>query len=320
MSKRRGRRRDHFEEVRDGHLRRLNRLVENRAVAPIKKLYGQASDELVAKLAKHGSSNEKFAAHQHRILLAQVHQGQTLIAKKLTGGMADAGKEIQDDSLHGLIDDITSLEKYYAGADIELPIEESGIFRGIVSGRRESLLRAYDDSFANYGGRVVTKIEDALSLSLATGDTYGETIERVGDVMDGESWQVERIVRTEGMFSAAVTRLDGMSEAAREFDDLMMQWVEYVGEDGEPLDDRVAVDSLAINGQLAPPGGVFTMPARSLVPDHKGNYDVPDALIGQSWASPPNRPNDRATVVPWRPSWGVAGWVWKNGERVPWPE
>lgn len=313
---RRGRRREYFDNVADGHLRRLNRLVENRAVAPVKKLYDSVSAELVAKLAKHGNSNEKFSAHQHRILLAQAHQGQRLITAKLAGGMEEAGKEIQDDSLHGLISDISSLEAFYSGADIELPLEEAGVFRGVVSGRRESLLRGYEDSFSRYGGRLVTQIEDAMSLSLATGDTYGETVERIGDLMDTETWQVERVVRTEGMFAAAVTRLDGMAEAAREIDDLMMQWTEYTGEDGEPLDDRVGVDSLAMAGQLAPPGGVFTMPPSSLRPDAKGNYDVSDSLVGQSWATPPNRPNDRATIIPWRRSWGIPGWIWDGSKRV----
>lgn len=113
-----------------------------------------------------------------------------------------------------------------------------------------------------------------------------------------------------------VTHRDGISESAKEIPELMQQWQEHCADDGSPLDDRVAVDSLAMHGQVAPAGGLFTMPPRAPNPDKKGNYEVPDALVGLQWAFPPNRSNDRAVISPWMEDWGVPGWRWLGGERV----
>jgi hypothetical protein len=86
---------------------------------------------------------------------------------------------------------------------------------------------------------------------------------------------------------------------------LMQRWTELVDDaTGRPLDNRVAADSLAMHGQVAPPGGSFLMPAAG------------GALAGQSWTHPPNRPNDRAVLTPWMPTWGVPAWQFRNGRRV----
>jgi hypothetical protein len=133
-----------------------------------------------------------------------------------------------------------------------------------------------------------------------------------------QRWQAERIVRTECAWAFNATHADGIADAARELPDMMMRWTEQCDDaSGAPLDDRVGVDSIALHGQLAKPGGVFTMPPTSLVPDKSGKTDVPLGLVGMMWAHPPNRPNDRAVLAPWRPHWGVPGWTWDGSGRVP---
>jgi hypothetical protein len=92
----------------------------------------------------------------------------------------------------------------------------------------------------------------------------------------------------------------------------MQQWVEMVGEDGQPYDDRVGVDSLAMHGQVADVDEEFTMPAKA-----PNGQPVSDSLVEESWEFPPNRPNDRAVLAPWRQEWGVPGWRYKAGKRVP---
>jgi hypothetical protein len=94
-----------------------------------------------------------------------------------------------------------------------------------------------------------------------------------------------------------------------------MRWEEHCLPTGEPLDDRVAVDSLALHGQLADAAGFFTMPATAPVADKKGQTMVPAALVGLQWEFPPNRPNDRAVLSPWMSGWGVPAWEWVGGRR-----
>lgn len=100
-----------------------------------------------------------------------------------------------------------------------------------------------------------------------------------------------------------------IQEAAVELPDLQMRWSEHVDDaTGQPFDDRVGADSLALHGQVAPPGGFFTMPV---------DPDVSPTLWGRSWMFPPNRANDRAALAPWRPTWGIPGWRLVGGAKVP---
>ena len=110
---------------------------------------------------------------------------------------------------------------------------------------------------------------------------------------------------------------DGIKAAAEELPDLMMRWTEHVDDEtGLPLDARVAVDSLALHGQCAVPGGLFYLPSTSPVPDADGNTIVPESLAGQTWECPPDRPNGREVLIPWRKDWGIPGWQIIDGAKV----
>jgi hypothetical protein len=39
-------------------------------------------------------------------------------------------------------------------------------------------------------------------------------------------------------------------------------------------------------------------------------------LWGKTFDFPPNRPNDRASLDPWRPGWGIPAWVWDGTQKV----
>jgi hypothetical protein len=297
-----------YERTLDAHRRNLAKIVEDRGVDRIKRLYDKAQDELNAKLRRiTPARRDTFTAYQHRIVLAQVQQAQTQIARKLAGEAGAVSREAQVESLRGLTDQIGKLEKTYTGADIVLPIDEAARFYGVVDQRRTSLLKQHEESMASYGARVVGKVEEQLALSLATGETADAAIDRVQQTTDREWWQAERIVRTETAWAFNATHADGVAELASEIPDIYMRWVEHVTDDGEPMDNRVGADSIAMHGQIIRPGGMFVMP-----PDP----EVSTSMWGQRWAFPPNRPNDRAVLSSWRPHWGGLAWEWKGGRRI----
>jgi hypothetical protein len=295
------------------HRARLDRLLDRRGIAPMKRLYDEAAAGMTKRLRQTmGRLPGSFTEHQHRLALAQLKQGQALISRRLAGELGDLTLEAQKESLRGLTANLTTLEKVFTGSEITLPVEEAARFAGVIDKRRTSLLKMHNESMGRYGARAVGDMENALALSLVSGEAPGEAIDRVQDVIDGEWWQAERIVRTETAWAYNATHRDGMVDAAEELDDLMMQWNEYVGPSGAPLDDRVGVDSLAMHGQVTEVDGEFTMPPAA--PD---GSPVSEGLVGESWEFPPNRPNDRAILAPWRPSWGIPGWQFKGGRRVP---
>jgi len=306
-------------EAMSEHRARLERLAERRTLIPLKRLYDEAGAELERKLAAaaRGRAGDTMTAYQQRMLLAQVKEGKVRLARSMAGTLGDASQDAQVDALRGLTRDVARLERQFRGATVTLPIEQAARFRGVVDRRRTSLLRMHATSMARYGAQTIGRMERELSLSLATGETTGSAIDRVMRVDDMEWYRAERIGRTETAWAFGATTADGIAESAEALPGLMMRWSEYVDDaTGRPLDDRVAVDSLAMHGQVTAAGDVFTMPSSSPVADAKGRTQVPPALVGLTWSHPPNRPNDRAVLQPFRKEWGIPGWVWRGGRRV----
>lgn len=137
-----------------------------------------------------------------------------------------------------------------------------------------------------------------------------ELISEAGMGIDDEWWRVQRTVKTTTSVVYNEAQSDAIAELATdpEFRGLMSRWTELVDDwTGQPLDNRVQVDSMALHGQVARPGGLFTMPVGAR---------VPAALIGKAWTHPPNRPNDRAVLTPWKPDWQIPAWAWQGGSRV----
>ena len=310
-----------YQAVLDEHRRRLDRLIDRRGVAAVKRIYDQAQAEMVRKITRMAPrSSQSFTAYQRNLILAQIRQGQALMARRLAGEIGDLSKEAQTEALRGIEGMLATLEKQYRGTTPVLPTVEASRFAGVVDAKRTSLLVQHNTSVARYGSDLIGKMENQMSMGLVQNETSGETIDRIESTADVSWAGAERIVRTEGAWAMNGSAADGMAAAREVLPDLEMRWSEHVDvASGAPLDRRVAVDSMAMDGQLAIPGaGVFTMP--STAPrgtlDKPGDVDVPDGLVGRSWAYPPDRPNDRAVCAPWRSGWGIVGWHYVDGRRV----
>lgn len=300
------------------HRNALEKVLTAQNASKMRKLYDSAQDAVLGRIRKTASMGKKdtFTAHQQRMVLAQLRQGQALVAAKLAKEMRPLSKKAQEASLNGLVEDVSRLHKHFTGAEISLPIEEASTFAGVIEGRSSSLMRMHQESMQRYGASIVGKVEKQMSLGLLQGGSSAEIYQDIADTIDGEWWQGERIVRTETAYAFNAAHADGIRESAGEIPELMQRWEEHCDDAGRPMDDRVGVDSIAMHGQVALPGGRFTMPSSAPFQDAKGRRDVPEGLVGLSWDFPPNRPNDRAVLSPWMEDWGVPGWTWRGGQRV----
>lgn len=296
-----------YEIVLAEHRRRLERLATRRAAGRLKDIYDRAQAELVRKVSRLGGGTP-FTAHTLNLMMAQVKAGQIRLAAQMAGELGDVSKDAQVEALGGVITDIKRMERKFAGTTPVLRIEEASRFAGVIDQRRTSLLKMHKTSMARYGSLLVGQMEDQLSLGLASGDSTDEAIGRIQKTAGNEWWQAERIVRTETAWAYNATNADGVKAVRKDVPDIWQRWTEHVSDDGTPLDDRVGEDSIVMHGQVAEPGGRFTMPV-----DPK----VHASLWNKSWLHPPNRPNDRAVLVPWSPRWGAPGWELKGGARRP---
>lgn len=296
------------------HRATLDRLLDRRSAKQLQKFYDTVQAELAAKLrrAVRAGRKDTMTVLQMRQLLAQVKDGQKQIVKSLASNMAPISLEAQVEGIRQTAKTLATLEKKFTGATLVLPLEEAGTFMGLVDQRTPSLVRANAASFARYGADLTGKIEKALALSLASGETPDGAIDRIESVANTEWWRAERIVRTEMAYAFNTAHVDSVAEAAKDLPDLYNRWTEYINDaTGQPLDDRVAPDSMVLHGQIALPGHSFVMP-----PDAR----VSAKLWGKTYMCGPNRPNDRSVMLPWRSHWGIPAWEWRDGRRVPFRE
>ena len=301
------------EAIRE-HREAIDRVADGSALPKLKKIYDQAVSELERKLAGlvRARRGETMTAHQVRAMLLQAKDAQRRLQARMSAQLGEASRSAYRDSVAKLHRQVAKLDQRFAGAVTVLPIVQAGVFAGVRDERERSLIRLHQSSFERYGERLTKAIEGQLTMSLVTGETPYEATQRVVDTVHNRWWEADRIVRTELSWAANAGHYDGIRVAAKHNPGLMMRWVEHCTDDGAPLDDRVGVDSMAMHGQVAHPGGRFTMP--DAAPDGAA---VPDVLVGRSWMFPPDRPNDRAVLSPWRPRWGGRGWRLIGGERVP---
>lgn len=289
----------------------LQRLVRVAGVAPVKALYDRMLSDVTARLAATPAST--FSHQQLSGLLAQIKLGLARVQRSMGDTVEESATQVGIHAARTLLTDTAKLEHHFSGAVISLPLLEIGRLHGLVRDQIPSLMRAHATSMARFGAQLVGRMEGELGAGMSLGETPSKLIARVGAVGDLEWYRAERIVRTELSFAAGRGARAAADEQADELGgDLWSRWTEHVSDAGAPLDDRVGVDSEAMHGQVAPPGEPFTQP-----PTNRQGDLVSESLAGREWTAPPNRPNDRAVLVPWRAHWGVPGWRWEDGTRVP---
>lgn len=289
----------------------LQRLVRSAGIAPVRALYDRMLEDVTRRIRATPAGT--FTHQQLTGLLAQVKLGLARLQAPLRDAVEGGATEVGVHAARTLLQDAAKLERHFSGAVISLPLLESVRLRGLVDGQVSSLMRVHATSMARFGTQLVGRMEEELGASLSLGETHAQAIDRIMNTGDLQWWRAERLVRTEYAFAAGRSARAAADEQAEELDgDMWSRWTEHVSDEGMPLDDRVGVDSEAMHGQVAPPGEPFTQP-----PTNRQGDEVGDSLVGREWLSPPNRPNDRAVLVPWRASWGVPGWRWEDGRRVP---
>lgn len=300
-----------FQAIVEEQQRALQNIVNHLGVGPVKRVYESLLSEVTAKLRVAAAGSFDMVRAQGT--LAQLQMGMARFVRQSAGVMGDAAFKVGITSARNMLNTAAALEAQL-GADVvlPLPIMQIGRLHGLVKDRTSSILRLHETSMSRYSASVVETFEQQIAAGIATGETHHQIIDRVQRAGDLRWAGAERIVRTElSAVSNGVARDVADAQADELGGDMWTQWSEHV-EGGVKLDDRVGVDSLAMHGQVAAPGGVFVQPPTA----PRGGKPVSPSLVGEEWSHPPNRPNDRAVLTPWRVHWGIPGWVWRDGRRV----
>lgn len=295
--------------------RQALQLAEKKGIGATRKMLQQAQRELDVRLRKveglRGPGSDSFTAAQLRVVIRQLE----LVMSKLQGGMkkhlVDEGTSTAEKAAQHTLQYIHRADQKFTGIAQRLPIREAAVLDRAVSGAKSSVLHRLEGDrkkgpgiLERYGDNVVKGFEQRLQLRLLTKqpweDVRNDLIasspflqkpEWPGQPISPKFW-AERIVRTETMNAHNRAQWEGLRAVNKEVGGGMLKMLVAT------FDSRTGADSYALHGQIRRPHEAF-----------EDWYHL--------FQHPPNRPNDRETVVPHNMAWPIpSALAWKSDAEV----
>jgi len=225
-----------------------------------------------------------FTEQQMNVTMIQVDAAIQAINKRLKGDMATSSGILSKRGIEDLAREITRFSKKFEGSIQPLNINMIAIAqdsKNFLINKHEASIDAYSAALRS---QIAQNITNAMIMRDTTQRTVSGLVSDVGRFFVGEEWKLQRIVRTEmhGMYN--FSKLNGLAKVqAGTLPDLKKTLY-------HPMDSRTGADSKELN---------------------KDNPIIPiDEPFVQTWKGtkwvfqfPPNRPNDRAILVPYRVAW-----------------
>lgn len=293
-------------ETVEATLERANRLFSSGlggTLGILAEADANLSKRLHAITAKPGAPDLKFSHAQAMAYRQQIQLTTEYLQKRLLGHTHAQAKKAVSAGVKDTTKLLKVLEHNYTGVGKPLQLESQQHQDALLKGTAASLLRQHQSSVDRYGLAMIQDFERVLRVGALEGLTTHQVISRL--VWAGElggvnaqalhakepsyfpkpsgyvarRYWAERIVRTETAYAynAANTATVHAAKVV-DFPDMQKKILAH-------FDQRTAPDSIAVHGQVRPVDGLFTDGA------------------GRNYKHPPARPNDRETVIPWRPHW-----------------
>lgn len=225
-----------------------------------------------------------FSEQQLNVTLVQVQAAIEAIKQDLKRGMVNSAEILADRGISDLISEVSRFEKKFTGS-----VQPLNIDRVIVAQNTNNfLVNKYEASLDAYGESLRADITQNIINSLIARDTTQRTVSRmtsdIGKFFQGEEWKLNRIVRTElhNVYNLAKmnTMLETRDQTLPDLKKTLMH----------PIDDRTGQDSK-------------TLARRNPVVDVDQPFRFTFKGDERVFMFPPDRPNDRAILVPYRGEW-----------------
>ena len=264
------------EKLLELHVSRLRKL-EERDSERILKRYKEIRAELNDRLLTF--RRDSFSAQQARGVLAQVQSAIDAMSNSVFDQVKESALDMLGLGVDQLVDEINFFDEYFTGAVVPINVD----LLAIASDASELLINRYQSSVERYSEDLRGAIERNLTNGIIIGQPIDTLLQNVGSFFLGEEWKLRRVARTELHNVHSMSKLAALNGLAQTQDGLMKRLY-------HPMDSRTAKDSIAL---------------RKLDPALPINEPFKFKWNGQMriFQAPPDRPNDRAILVPFRKGW-----------------
>jgi hypothetical protein len=257
--------------------------MEEREAKKLLKRYREIRHELRDRLDT--LSGDSFSAQQLRGTLLQVDLAIVEMSKSLKESMDDASTVAAEAGIGDLVAELNKFNKKFGGAIV--PININAVEVGLDT--KNFLINRYESSIDSYSELIRQRITQGITNAMIEQVSLSETIRRLGQFMQGEEWRLQMIARTELHNVYNLGKLNGMRDIV-ESDIPDLKKTLY-----HPMDKRTGNDSkhVAVLDLVVP----IDQPFEYYWPPSGPKRELRRYMV------PPDRPNDRSILIPFRESW-----------------
>lgn len=256
-------------------------------------------------MARHEGEDVLFTEASLRSYIVQSQASVAYVQERLRGIVAEQAERVALETVTRNHDMIRRLEREFTGVVIPPRSREA-----VIARVRPSLIDRHATSIDRYGDVMTRRIMSEIGQGFVEGISQGQMVDRLvnlrgprglvslravevqpgmvirtleKDIPEGlfvrhRQW-AWRVVRTEvAEAQNAVSQEQVEQDAERDMPDMQRKIIAI-------MDIRTAQDSIGVHGQVRGPREKFRDGA------------------GREYLRPPSRPNDRETIIPWRPHW-----------------
>lgn len=268
------------EEIALDHIEAIQSLSEKESERVV-KAYRRVRQDLRDRLDVLGSGT--FTAQKTRGAMMQVDLALEKMASDVNDEMDSSSLNASTMGIENLIKEIEKWNKKFTGAVLPINMNVVAVATDVsemLFNKREASLRAYNES-------IRSQMANAIADATIAQSTMSELVSNIGRFFLGEEWRIDRIVRTELHNVYNKGKIRGMTDL----------WGNGEGEIPDlkktlfhPMDSRTGKDSIWLN-------------------KHNPIVPIDEPFVETStgkrleYMAPPNRPNDRAILIPFREEW-----------------
>lgn len=264
--------------IAEKHIQKVFKLEDAESRALIRE-YKNIRQDLRDRLSsvREGS----FDAQKMRLVLAQVESAINAQSREMKSGIKDSGAKLSLDGVEDLIAEYQRFESEFDSTPTGINVNAAAI----ASDASNLMISKYDASVDSYSADQKARIASILTQAVVEGVPYSKVVDQLSKYQLGEEWKIQRLARTELHNIYAQGKLTGMREMRdTTVPDLQKALM-------HPLDARTGDDSKYL-AKLNP------------IMDIDEPFSYKWNGQKRTFMAPPDRPNDRAILIPYREEWG----------------
>ena len=273
--------------VLERHVDRLEGLELSQARKVLKQ-YKIARERLKAQLLM--TPDNTFTEAKLKNALVQIEAGILALNAQVKPELYSGFEYLTDQGIEDSAREVNAMEKHFNGVSSVLPVD--AIIESVDP--VNMLFNNYETSVMTYSQNLRGRFQHQLTQSLLQNKTWSQAVWDMEAVFNEEEWKLARIVRTELHNIYNVSKSNGFLQIRQDYLPDLQKTLYH------PIDSRTGEDSK----QAAFQNLIVNIDEPFEYTYTRRRADGSSVKEKRTFMAPPDRPNDRAILIPYRKSYG----------------